>query len=211
MKSLNTYINENKENSINNGLIDKFIEFLEDNSKNEELKTNHKSYYDYFDECDPFDNSKFSLNIDNTGYAEDYCEEHDIDLVEDDKENFIEYIKDIVDEQLTLELERGLIKIERVISLDSSFSKYKGNIGIYWTYIEGMGDSHGAVGSSRNNITICALVDPKDVNWEETIAANIIDPDEYELTLNEDAPIQITTILDKDRKEIYKKNILYKA
>lgn len=211
MKSLNIYINENKENSINNGLIDKFIEFLEDNSKNEELKTNHKSYYDYFDECDPFDNSKFSLNIDNTGYAEDYCEEHDIDSVEDDKENFIEYIKDIVDEQLTLELERGLIKIERVISLDSSFSKYKGNIGIYWTYIEGMGDSHGAVGSSRNNITICALVDPKDVNWEETIAANIIDPDEYELTLNEDAPIQITTILDKDRKEIYKKNILYKS
>ena len=151
------------------------------------------------------------MNINNTVYGEDYCEEHNIDSVEDDEENFIEYIKNIVADQLTLELERGLIKIERVISLDSSFSKYKGNIGIYWTYIEGMGDSHGAVGSSRNNITICALVDPKDVNWEETIAANIIDPDEYELTLEEDAPIQIITILDKDRKEIYKKDLLYKA
>lgn len=211
MKSLNTYINENKDSSINNGLINKFIEFLENNSENGELKTNHKSYYDYFNECDPFDNSKFYQNINNTGYAEDYCEEHEIDSVFDDKENFIEYIKDIVDEQLTLDLERGLIKIERVISLDSSFSKYKGNIGIYWTYIEGMGDSHGAVGSSRNNITICALVDPKDVNWEETIAANIIDPDEYELTLEEDASIQITTILDVNRKEILKKNLLYKA
>ena len=211
MKSLYTYINENKENSIGNELINKFIEFLENNSKNGELKTNHKSYYDYFNECNPFDNSKFSMNINNTVYGEDYCEEHNIDSVEDDEENFIEYIKNIVADQLTLELERGLIKIERVISLDSSFSKYKGNIGIYWTYIEGMGDSHGAVGSSRNNITICALVDPKDVNWEETIAANIIDPDEYELTLEEDAPIQIITILDKDRKEIYKKYLLYKA
>jgi hypothetical protein len=147
-----------------------------------------------------------------TCWAEDYCEEHEIDSVEDDKDNFIEDIKNIVDEQLTIELERGLIKIERVISLDSSFSKYKGNIGIYWTYIEGMGDSHGAVGSSRNNITVCALVDPKDVNWEETIAANIIDPDEYELTLNEDAPIQITKILNVNRqKEFLKKNLLYKA
>ena len=74
-----------------------------------------------------------------------------------------------------------------------------------------MGDSHGAVGNSRNNITICALVDPKDVNWGETIAANVIDPDEYELTLNEDAPIQITKILDVNRKLIIEKNILYKA
>ena len=54
-------------------------------------------------------------------------------------------------------------------------------------------------------------VDPKDVNWGETIAANIIDPDEYELTLNEDAPIQITRILDVNRKEVFKSNLLYKA
>lgn len=206
MKSLQLYLTEDQSH------IDDFIQFLLDNSEEGELKSNKKSYYDYFNECDPFNNSKFSMNINNTVYAEDYCEEHNIDSVEDDEENFVEYIKDIVDEQLTLELERGLIKIERVISLDSSFSKYKGNIGIYWTYIEGMGDSHGAVGSSRNNITVCALVDPKDVNWEETIAANIIDPDEYELTLNEDAPIQITKILNVNRqKELLKKNLLYKA
>jgi hypothetical protein len=77
--------------------------------------------------------------------------------------------------------------------------------------MEGMGDSHGTVSSSRNNITIWALLNPKDVNWEETIAANIIDPDEYELTLEEDAPIQITRILDVNRKEIFKENLLYRA
>lgn len=206
MKLIIDYILE----SLNDNL-EKFIKFIKDNSKEGELKTNHKSYYDYYNECDPFDNSKFSLNVDNTVYAEDYCEEHDIDSVEDDKENFIKYIKGIVDDQLTLDFERGLIKIERVISLNDSFSQYKGNMGIYWTYMEGMGDSHGAISGSRNNITICALVDPKDVNWEETIAANIVDPDEYELTLNEDAPIQITKILDVNRKEIFKSNMLYKA
>lgn len=206
MKSLNFYILEAEETNI-----DKFIEFIESNSKEGELKSNSKSYYDYFNECDPFDNNKFAMNIDNTVWAEDYCEEHDLDEIEDDKEGFIEYVKDIVDNQLTLEFERGLIKCERVISLDSSFSKYKGNMGIYWTFAEGMGDSHGAVGSSRHNITICALVDPKDVSWEETIAANLIDPDECEITINYDAPIQITRILDKDRKEVYKNNLLYKA
>ena len=206
MKALQNFIHESLQQNI-----EKFIEFLKDNSEIGKLKDNHKSYYDYFNECNPFDNSKFSMNINNTVYGEDYCEEHNIDSVEDDEENFIEYIKDIVDEQLTLEFERGLIKIERVISLNDSFSKYKGNIGIYWTFIEGMGDSHGAIGSSRNNITICALVDPKDVNWEETIAANIMDPDEYELTLEEDAPIQITKILDANRKEIFNENLLYKA
>ena len=206
MKTIKEYIIESQQSHV-----DDFIDFLLKNSKEGELKHNSKSYYDYFNECNPFDNPKFSLNINNTVYAEDYCEEHDIDSVEDDKENFIEYIKDIVDEQLTLELEKGLIKIERVISLNDSFSKYKGNIGIYWTFMEGMGDSHGAVSSSKNNITICALVDPKDVNWEETIAANIIDPDEYELTLEKDAPIQITKILDVNRKEIFKENLLYKA
>ena len=207
MKSLNTYIIESQQSHI-----DDFIQFLIENSKEGELKTNHKSYYDYFNECDPFDNSKFSQNIDMMAYAEDYCEEHELDSVYDDKENFINYIKDIVDEQLTLDLDHNLIKIERVISIgDSSFSKYKGNIGIYWTFVDGMGDSHAAVGSSRNNITICALVDPKDVNWGETIAANIIDPDECELTLNEDAPIQITKILDVNRKPIIEKNLLYKA
>jgi len=206
MKSITDYILESS-----NEHLEKFIEFIKDNSKEGELKTNHKSYYDYFNECDPFDNSKFSLNINNTVYGEDYCEEHELDCVEDDKDNFIDYIKDIVDDQLTLELERGLIKIERVISLNSGFSDYKGNIGTYWTFMEGMGDSHGAVTSSRNNITICALVDPKDVNWGETIAANIIDPDEYELTLDLDAPIQITRILDVNRKEVFKSNLLYKA
>ena len=207
MKSLQSYIIENESN------IEKFIQFLENNAKEGKLNSNSKSYYDYFNKCNPFDNAKFSLNIDNTVYAEDYCEEHDIDSVEDDKDNFIDYVKDIVDDQLTLEFERGLIKCERVITIDSeAFSDYKGNIGIYWTFMEAMGDSHGSVGSSRNNITICALVDPKDVNWEETIAANLIDPDEYELTLKENAPIQITRILNVNRqKELLKKNLLYKA
>ena len=205
MKSIKNYIIESQQSHIND-----FIDFLLKNSKEGELKTNHKSYYDYFDECDPFDNQKFSQNIDMTTYAEDYCEEHELDSIYDDQENFIEYIKDIVDEYLTLDFERGLIKIERVIDITSSFAKYKGNIGKYWTFIEGAGDSYGA-SSYKNNITICALVDPKDVNWGETIAANIIDPDEYELTLNEDAPIQITKILDANRKLIIEKNILYKA
>ena len=49
-------------------------------------------------------------------------------------------IKYIVDEQLTLEFERGLIKCERVIKLNNfNFNK---NLGVYWSYVKGMGDSH---------------------------------------------------------------------
>ena len=207
MKSLVQYLVENELSNI-----DKFIDFLKDNSKSGELKSNNKSYLDYFDKCDPFNNAKFSQNIDNSSWAEDYCSEHDIESIYDDEEGFVKYCKDILlNEQLDLDFERGLIKIERVIDVTSSFSKYKGNLGIYWTYIEGFGESYGA-SSYKNNITICALVDPKDVNWEETIAANLMDPEECELTLNENAPIQITKILGKDRqKTILKENLLYKA
>lgn len=193
MKSLIKYISES------NDIINKFIEFIKSNYKEGELEKNSKSYYDYFNECNPFDNNKFSMNIENTVYAEDYCEENDLDSIYDDEEGFIEYIKNIVDEQLTLEEENSLIKCERVIKLNSS--NFKKALGIYWTFVEGMGDSHGAIGSGTN-VTICGLVDPKDVNWEETIASNLIDPDEYEITLIEDSEIQITKVYESKTKKI---------
>ena len=194
MKSIIEYINESSD------IADKFISYLKENAKKiGKLPTNHKSYYDYFNECNPFDNNKFSLNVSNMVYADDYCEEHDIDDVSDDEEGFIEYVKNIVDEQLTLEFERGLIKCERVIKLNNSdFNK---NLGVYWSYVEGMGDSHGAIGSGTN-ITLIGLVDPKDVNWEETIAANLIDPEEYEFNLIEDSEIEITKIINTKTKDV---------
>ena len=64
-----------------------------------------------------------------------------------------------------------------------------------------MGDSHGAIGSGTN-ITLIGLVDPKDVNWEETIAANLIDPEEYELNLMEDSEIEITKIINTKTKYV---------
>lgn len=193
MKSLIKYIYES------NDIINKFIEFIKSNYKEGELEKNSKSYYDYFNECNPFDNNKFSMNIENTVYADDYCEENELDSIYDDEEGFIEYVKDIVDEQLTLEEERGLIKCERVIKLNSS--NFNKNLGVYWSYIEGMGDSHGAIGSGTN-ITLIGLVDPKDVNWEETIAANLIDPEEYELNLIEDSEIEITKIINTKTKDV---------
>ena len=193
MKSLINYIFES------NDIINKFIEFIKSNYKEGELEKNSKSYYDYFNECNPFNNNKFSMNIENTVYAEDYCEENDLDSIYDDEEGFVEYIKDIVDEQLTIEEENGLIKCERVIKLNSS--NFKKALGIYWTFVEGMGDSHGAIGSGTN-ITICGLVNPENINWEETIASNLIDPDEYEITLIEDSEIQITKVYESKTKKI---------
>lgn len=193
MKSLIKYIFESSD------IINKFIEFIKSNYKEGELEKNSKSYYDYFNECNPFDNNKFSMNIENTVYAEDYCEENDLDSIYDDEERFIEYIKNIVDEQLTLEEENGLIKCERVIKLNSS--NFKKALGIYWTFVEGMGDSHGAIGSGTN-VTICGLVNPENINWEETIASNLIDPDEYEITLIEDSEIQITKVYESKTKKI---------
>ena len=84
MKSLIKYINE----SID--IADKFISYLKENAKKiGKLPTNHKSYYDYFNECNPFDNNKFSLNVSNMVYADDYCEEHGIDDVEEDEKYLV--------------------------------------------------------------------------------------------------------------------------
>lgn len=207
MKTLNKYINESSDNVKN------FIEFIELNGEEGELKSCNKSYYDYYDECNPFDNAKFRLNVSNTVYADEYCDAHELDSILDDAEGFSEYIKNILDDQLTFDFDRGLIKCERVLDIQKSdFSEYKNNMGIYWSFVEGFGDAHGSFSFTRNNITIYALVDPKDVDWAETIAANMIDPDEYEITLNEDAPIQITKIIEtKSKKTLLEKNILYYA
>lgn len=209
MKPLNTYIAESNSN------VDKFIEFILSDSKEGELETCHNSWYDYYNECNPFDNQKFSQNVEMTVYAEDYCEEHKLDSVFDDTEGFTEYIKDMFDEGdlFVFEFERGLIKCERVIDVrEDSFDIHKGHLGKYWSFIRGAGDSHGSVGNSRNNVVVYALVDPKDVDWAETIAANMIDPDEYEVTLNDGAPIQITKIVEKrTNKTLLEKDILYYA
>ena len=102
MKSIIEYIVESSD------IVGKFISYLKENAKKiGELPTNHKSYYDYFNECNPFDNNKFSLNVSNMVYADDYCEEHGIDDVEEDDEGFVEYIakpfnKDQIKEKLDI-------------------------------------------------------------------------------------------------------------
>lgn len=211
MKPLNTYINESNSN------IDKFIEFILSDSKEGELETCHKSWYDYYDKCDLFANQKFSQNVDyfDIDIAETYCEENGLETVFDDKEGFSEYVKTTLDDNdlFVFEFERGLILCERVIDVkEDNYDKYEGHLGKYWSFIRGAGDSHGSTSNSRNDVVVYALVDPKDVDWAETIAANLTNPEEYEITLYEDAPIQITKIVEKrTNKTLLEKDILYYA
>lgn len=210
MKPLNKYITESSEENIN-----AFVQFLEENGNEGELKSCSKSWYVYYDECDLFKNQKFSQNVEYFDIAETYCEENGLETVFDDEEGFSEYVKTTLDDNdlFVFEFERGLILCERVIDVkEEKYDKYEGHLGKYWSFIRGAGDSHGSVSNSKNDVVVYALVNPKDVDWAETIAANLTDPEEYEITLYEDAPIQITKIVEKrTNKTLLEKDILYYA
>jgi len=188
----------------------KFVEYLQKNGEEDELRSCRKSYYDYYNDCDLMKNRKFN-DFGLEGYeAESYCEDNGLDDINDDIDGFIEYCKNIVDERLYLDFERGLIKCERMISLNSSnFSKYKG-LGTYWTFMEGNSHDYGDEGPGIK-VIVNALVDPKDVDWAETIAANIADEDECELNIKEGSPIQICKIKDKDDNILFEGSLVYKA
>lgn len=204
MKTILEHISDNR--------LQEFVDFLIENGEETEQYVCRSSYYEYLDDCDLLSNQKFSSNAEYFACADDFCDETGCESITDDMDGYLEFAKETADENFTFELERGLIKCERVINVKSDFREHKGHLGKYWTFIEGNGHDYGTEGDINYCVTICALVDPEDVDWAETVAANLMDPDEYELTLNDDAIVNIVKILRTKTKEtISNKEFSYNA
>ena len=117
--------------------------------------------------------------------------------------------------------ERGLIYIERVITLPPSLSKtfstyrgelddfykfleinFKGCVGTYWSW--GHGDSYcGCSYTNEQDVTLKGYVDPKHVNWEQTLYKQTYPlAHEQEITIQDGAPIEIVEINLGNKKKL---------
>ena len=119
--------------------------------------------------------------------------------------------------------DRGLIRIEREITIPNMFSPYENHmsgvthnknnyyntlngydgIGMCWSFANGHGEAY--CGENYETGTYTALlvgyVDPKDVDWGTTLELNLAMPDEYELRLNNTAVVEIDEVIFDDSRE----------
>ena len=142
----------------------------------------------------------------------------------DDMYNFNEYCINRAEEQIFDDLEednRNMIYIEREICVpkftnrdkfyDLLKNDYKGKLGIYWTYCRGNAQAQWGIDNTGEAITLFGYVSPDDVDWEQTILNNLLTPDEKELTLNDDATVEIDCVKTETGHIIFNGHLLYKA
>lgn len=142
----------------------------------------------------------------------------------DDLNAFYDYCKEKIGSQVLENLDLNnnyCIYIEREISIPNLLSsnnikkvfseKYNGALGKYWTYMADNACQQNAYYSGDNTkIIIQGYVKPEDVDWGETIASNIDDPDEMELTVNDDAEIEMDLIkTSKGNHIIFNDKLIY--
>ena len=141
-----------------------------------------------------------------------------------DKDDFQEWLIERACGQIFEYLEtnpRGLIYIEREIAMpkfagtdrfyDELQKEYGGRLGTFWTYKKGNARAQWPNHSSGDYVTLVGHVRPEDVDWTQTICANLRQEDELELNIKKDADIELDEIRTSNGHPIFKGTLLYKA
>jgi hypothetical protein len=117
---------------------------------------------------------------------------------------------------------KNCIYIERAIVVPTFANKdklykwfkidYDGHLGVCWAYREDAAVAYNGGFEKGDTIILKAYVRPEDVNWTETLALCLYNVDEYELRLNDSAPIQLTEIVtERGNHKIFTGNLILKA
>lgn len=195
-----------------------------------------KNTFSIEDAADSFDENVLNELVFDYCYDNDIemCDEDDceIELPSDimcdpmefieDMDDFNEYCINLAEERIFDDLiddERNMIYIEREICVPNFINKdkfydllkqdYDGKLGIWWTYCEG--NAQAQWGGTGEYIRLYGYVSPEDVDWDETIRANLYLPEEKELTLKDGAIIELDCVKTVSGHTIFKGNLLYKA
>ena len=229
------FINEAKDDNLH-----QFVQYMNEYGKQGELghcSTTPKNEFSknnfvFSDVSGTFDN--YSLCSIVFDYLYDIGEKCSFDEIEDSDDPVGEYIEDendfndyFIDEahaRIFGDLEtdrRGNIYIEREISVPKFINKdkfydllkndYDGRLGVYWTYKKGNAESQWSGNPDGDYITLYGYVSPTDVDWDETIRANLDIPDEQELTLKKGATIELDSVKTKSGHTIFRGSMLYEA
>lgn len=201
--NIKNFIHEQVKNVINETINDnlhQFINYIKSSGKFGTLKSDCRNLHDAIGEINARYYVVYALDYEFS----EYCEENGYD--EEDSDIKTKFINNEIQKTLEFILSNitinnnNLIYIERNIKIPNLLNvgklgydlnnKYGGHLGIYWSYISGQVID----GTDGVEISFKGWVRPEDIDWETTVNANICCPDEYEITLREDTPIQIDAI-----------------
>jgi hypothetical protein len=160
------------------------IKFLEDNKKSTCLELVEYLETESIDIGDEEFIKNFGIYLINEGRLDDIFDTEELDtvkywanggLTEDGTDNIYVY--------------RSMMLPYKIEDLENIDEK---GVGIYWAYIPEGAESHGAM-SYENEIILKAIVEPSDVNWEQTLHKSLWSlKDEKEIELLEGTSIEIT-------------------
>lgn len=222
--NIKNFIHEQVKNVINETINDnlhQFINYIKSSGKFGTLKSDCRNLHDAIGEINARYYVVYALDYEFSEYCEENgYDEEDYDLKAKFISNEMQKTLEFILSSVTIN-NNGLIYIERNIKIPNLLkvgelgydlnNKYGGHLGIYWSYISGQViDATDGV-----EISFKGWVRPEDIDWEATVSANICCPDEYEITLEYDTPIQIDviTIIPKrgHTRTIWNKPIILQA
>ena len=186
-----------------------------------------KDFDDYIDDnFGSFENflSDHDVNIDDyipffldRSSSEDEAEELAIEQLKDEYEDkFYSYINLYQELGNALTLYRTISlpvkNLNDLENLKDEFSRMK--FGVYWTYDYSATDSYWGNQSGTRNYTLKAQVKAEQVDWKETLNANMsfyIGEEEKEIRLYENTIINLISIKDDSTKKIQEINMKVKV
>lgn len=228
MKSLKDILIEAKNDNLH-----EFIQYLNDHGKDGELHSScsEAHLYDKFMiDCDIHNSPLYNEIINSESAIGSYCYDREIeeDEIVWDEETYRDFDEWCLDTATDVILEyiktnnKNCIYIERAIVVPYFTNKdklyrwfktdYGGHLGVCWAYRKGRAEAYFGGFEKGDTIILKGYVRPEDVNWTETVALCLYNIDEYELRLNDNAPIQLTEIVtEKGNHKIFNGNLILPA
>lgn len=208
--------------------LHEFIQYIVSHGKQGELRSNYDDPYNDFImwDIDVSKSAYFNGIVDQQ--AECYCYDNDIDEEEEWTEeiynNFAIWCNNKATDLILDNIEtnqNNCIYVERAITIPKFADKnklydwfkkdYNGHLGVYWSYRRGGAEAYWG-NNNQDTIILKGYVRPEDVNWLETLATGLYNIDEYELNLNQNAPIQVVEIVTEEgNHRIFRGNLILQA
>lgn len=221
MRSLYDILIEAKDDNLH-----EFIQYLKDCGKEGVLKSPKRDFKKMLLKANVEEISTVHWQTVVDKFASFYCEENGIDEFDEDEygDDFKMWVKQLLIDTIIDFSEtnnNNCFYIERVITIPKFSDKdrllsefknmYDGHLGVCWSYCRGAADAYeGHIGEEE--IILKGYVRPDDVDLDNTLLMNIIEDEEFELTVNYDAPIQLTEIVTKKgNHKIFKGNLILQA
>jgi len=114
-------------------------------------------------------------------------------------EEFKKIIEPILNSKQKIPIYRQITILDFFNTIDDIKKNIEPELGIYWTWDYNSAKSYWGDETHKNIINIVSEIDETSIDWNETLLANMINPDEKELTLKSNYPLHIIELHDMSK------------